>query len=67
MPLEVLSTPYGRLLERLRAAIADAKDGDPLAPVGVVVPSNHVGVTARRAWRPVASAAWARDSGAWRR
>ncbi|HZM39640.1 MAG TPA: PD-(D/E)XK nuclease family protein [Acidimicrobiales bacterium] len=50
MPLEVLSTPYGRpALERLRAAIADAKDGDPLAPVGVVVPSNHVGVTARRA------------------
>jgi ATP-dependent helicase/nuclease subunit B len=50
VPLEVLSTPYGRpALERLRAAIAAAKDGDPLAPVGVVVPSNHVGVTARRA------------------
>jgi ATP-dependent helicase/nuclease subunit B len=50
VPLEVLSTPYGRpALEQLRAAIADAKHGDPLAPVGVVVPSNHVGVTARRA------------------
>jgi ATP-dependent helicase/nuclease subunit B len=49
VPLEVLSTPYGRpALERLRAAIAGAKRGDPLAPVGVVVPSNHVGVTARR-------------------
>ncbi|HEY7073185.1 MAG TPA: hypothetical protein VH479_23870, partial [Acidimicrobiales bacterium] len=49
MPLEVLSTPYGRpALERLRASIAAAKGNDPLAPVGVVVPSNHVGVTARR-------------------
>ena len=33
----------------LRAAVAAAKGGDPLAPVTVVVPSNHVGVTARRA------------------
>ena len=49
MPLEVLSTPYGRpALERLRASVAAAKGSDPLAPVGVVVPSNHVGVTARR-------------------
>jgi ATP-dependent helicase/nuclease subunit B len=50
VPLEVLPTPYGRpALRRLRAAVAAAKAGDPLAPVTVVVPSNHVGVTARRA------------------
>ncbi|HZM30667.1 MAG TPA: PD-(D/E)XK nuclease family protein [Acidimicrobiales bacterium] len=50
MPLEVLPTPYGRpALSRLTAAVAAAKAGDPLAPVTVVVPSNHVGVTARRA------------------
>ncbi len=32
----------------LRDAIAAAKAGEPLAPVTVVVPSNHVGVAARR-------------------
>jgi RecB family exonuclease len=32
----------------LRARIAAAKGGDPLAPVTVVVPSNHVGVATRR-------------------
>jgi RecB family exonuclease len=50
VPLEVLQTAYGRpALRRLTAAVAAAKGGDPLAPVTVVVPSNHVGVTARRA------------------
>ena len=50
MPLEVLPTPYGRpALACLRTAVAAAKDGVPLAPVTVVVPTNHVGVTARRA------------------
>ncbi|HEX6235818.1 MAG TPA: PD-(D/E)XK nuclease family protein [Acidimicrobiales bacterium] len=45
----VITTPYGRpALHALRDAIASAKRGDPLAPVTVVVPSNHVGVTARR-------------------
>ena len=40
---------FGRpAAEALRREIADAKDGDPLAPVSVVVPSNHVGVAARR-------------------
>jgi len=29
-------------------AVADAKAGEPLAPVTVVVPSNHVGVASRR-------------------
>jgi ATP-dependent helicase/nuclease subunit B len=32
----------------LRRAVAEAKGGDPLAPVTVVVPSNGVGVAARR-------------------
>jgi RecB family exonuclease len=32
----------------LRAAISEAKGGEPLAPVTVVVPSNHVGVGTRR-------------------
>jgi len=49
MALEVVWTPYGReAAEALRAAIARVKAGDPLAPVTVVVPSNHVGVAARR-------------------
>ena len=34
--------------EALRAAIAAVKGDDPLAPVTVVVPSNHVGVATRR-------------------
>ena len=49
MPAEVTATPYGRpALAALRAAVAAGKAGDPLAPVTVVVPTNHVGVTARR-------------------
>ncbi|HEU5149318.1 MAG TPA: hypothetical protein VFU19_02405, partial [Iamia sp.] len=48
-PIAVTSVPYGRgALVALRDAVAEAKAGDPLAPVTVVVPSNHVGVTARR-------------------
>jgi RecB family exonuclease len=47
--VEVVTTPYGRpALTALRDAVAAAKAGDALAPVTVVVPSNHVGVTARR-------------------
>jgi hypothetical protein len=49
VPIEVVTTPYGRpALLALRDAVAAAKAGDALAPVTVVVPSNHVGVTARR-------------------
>ena len=49
VPVDVVTTPYGRpALAALRDAVAAAKAGDPLAPVTVVVPSNHVGVTARR-------------------
>jgi len=40
---------YGRpATAALHRAVADAKGGDPLAPVTVVVPSNSVGVAARR-------------------
>jgi RecB family exonuclease len=47
--LDVRWTSYGEPAARaLHAAVAAAKDGDPLAPVTVVVPSNHVGVASRR-------------------
>jgi ATP-dependent helicase/nuclease subunit B len=40
---------YGREAARaLHGAVSAAKAGDPLRPVTVVVPSNHVGVGARR-------------------
>jgi RecB family exonuclease len=43
------ATEYGRAAsERLHAAVARAKAGEPLAPVTVVVPANSVGVAARR-------------------
>ncbi len=49
MTVRVEWARYGRpAAERLRAAIAEAKAGDPLAPATVVVPSNHVGVVGRR-------------------
>lgn len=49
MPIELVTTPYGRdaaavLHERIAAAKAD----EPLAPVAVVVPTNSVGVATRR-------------------
>lgn len=47
--LRVEWTRYGRdAAEALRSAVAAVKQDDPLAPVTVVVPSNHVGVSARR-------------------
>lgn len=49
MTIKVQWTPYGRPAgEALARAIADAKAGDALTPVTVVVPSNHVGVGTRR-------------------
>lgn len=49
MPVDVVTTAYGRpALRALGDAVAAAKRGAALAPVTVVVPSNHVGVTARR-------------------
>ncbi len=48
--IEVVTTTYGKpALRALQHAVAAAKAGDALAPVTVIVPANHVGVTARRA------------------
>jgi RecB family exonuclease len=44
------TTAYGRPgIDLLARQIAELKDGDPLGPVTVVVPSNHAAVAARRA------------------
>jgi RecB family exonuclease len=49
MPLESIAVSYGPPAARaLRDAVAAAKAGDALAPVSVVVPTNYVGVAARR-------------------
>ena len=49
MPITVVPTPYGRAAaQALRDAVARAKHEDALAPVTVVVPTNSVGVSARR-------------------
>lgn len=49
MTIDLRTVPYGEAAsEVLRAVIATAKGSDPLAPVTVVVPSNHVGVASRR-------------------
>lgn len=49
MAFRVRWTGYGRdAAAALRDAVAEAKAGEPLAPVTVVVPSNHVGVASRR-------------------
>jgi hypothetical protein len=49
MPVELVPAPYGEAAARsLHEAVAAAKAGDPLAPVTVVVPTNYVGVAARR-------------------
>ena len=50
MSIEVVTTAYGPPAhEALARAVERAKAGDPLAPVTVVVPSNYVGLAARRA------------------
>ncbi len=49
MPITVVPTPYGRAASQaLRDAVERAKHDDALAPVTVVVPTNSVGVSARR-------------------
>ncbi len=49
MPIELKPVPYGAQAARaLHAAVVTAKAGDALAPVTVVVPTNYVGVAARR-------------------
>lgn len=48
-PIDLRAVPYGSAAaQALRDLVAGAKVDEPLAPVTVVVPSNHVGVTARR-------------------
>src|SRR3954451_3016794 len=50
MTATVAVTPFGApAYDALRAAVATAKNGDPLQPVTVVVPGEYVGVNARRA------------------
>ncbi len=47
--MTVVGTAYGRpASQRLHDAVAGAKHDEPLAPVTVVVPTNSVGVAARR-------------------
>lgn len=49
MAIDRRSTPHGTpALAALRAAVAELQQGDRLRPVTVVVPSNSVGVAARR-------------------
>jgi ATP-dependent helicase/nuclease subunit B len=49
MGMTLVRTAYGPdAAGALHHAVAQAKGGDPLAPVTVVVPSNHVGVATRR-------------------
>jgi RecB family exonuclease len=46
---QVTTTAYGRpALEALRAAVAQVKGGDAMAPVTVLVPNNIAGIVARR-------------------
>ena len=50
MPIRLTTTSYGTAAyDALRAAVHEAKGGDPLHPVTVVVPAERVGVAARRA------------------
>lgn len=50
MAVSVRTTPYGAAAYRaLAAAVREAKGGNPLAPVTLIVPGERVGVAARRA------------------
>ena len=50
MVFDCVTTAYGPAAhEALATAVAQAKAGDPLAPVTVVVSNHYVGLAARRA------------------
>ena len=50
MSIEVVTTAYGPPAhDALAKTVEQAKGGDPLAPVTVVVPNHYVGLTAHRA------------------
>ena len=50
MTIQVETTPYGPAAHTaLAGAVARHKSDDPLAPVSVIVPTNQVGIAARRA------------------
>jgi len=58
MPVELITVPYGlAAAQALRDAVTAGKHGDPLSPVSVVVPTNYVGVAARRMLYRVGDAA----------
>ena len=48
MTAQGLVTPSRAVLEQLRGVVREAKAGDPLLPVTVLVPSNLAGLVARR-------------------
>ncbi len=48
MTAQGVATPARGALMELRRVVREAKDGDPLAPVTVLVPSNLAGLVARR-------------------
>ena len=48
MTAQGVATPARAALMELRRVVREAKAGDPLAPVTVLVPSNLAGLVARR-------------------
>lgn len=49
MPVRCVSTAYGpEALDAVRDVVAEAKAGDPMAPVTLLLPTNLAGVVARR-------------------
>ena len=62
--IDLVRTAYGPpALDALARVVGQAKADEPLTPVTVVVPSNHVGVTARRALASASRPVTARGQG----